>query len=301
MRFPNIVSLCLALGAASILANPCIGQTAQVDWNLAQAYQNSTHVFYGTIEKIIPEPEYKTGVMGVSVTDMIYENLPETEVIWSKAREITFQVSEPLSPTSSHHVVAYDPGPLSNVWPKVGNAAGDVFLAKPMAPSPLFEALKTGDSGLFFIRNYLGSTIPVLYHVRFGQRADRDLEILRPYLRSNGAVPIDALIERARIASEAAAAQEAAEFKVFEDEYYRILRSQDLDIRASLLNDLIQRMGFQGRWDYFEFKERTLKNHGAYLAAGAIPKGPTEGKEKLWHDISGELEKIDTIQKARRK
>jgi hypothetical protein len=45
-----------------------------------------------------------------------------------------------------------------------------------------------------------------------------------------------------------------------------------------------------------------LKAHGAYLEgaeAQSVPSGPTGGKEKLWNDISEELNKMDVIQQAR--
>jgi hypothetical protein len=97
----------------------------------------------------------------------------------------------------------------------------------------------------------------------------------------------------------ALARQEAAEFRAFEDDYYKILRIQDLDIRTSLLKDLVERMGFEGLWSYFEYKERYLKEHGTHLGDDAVPSGPDNGKEKLWHDISGELRKIEVIKQAR--
>jgi hypothetical protein len=106
-------------------------------------------------------------------------------------------------------------------------------------------------------------------------------------------------MRQAKLKAEQAAAREASEFKVFEDEYYKILRIQDLDIRVSLLNDLVARMGFEGIWDFYDFKKRSIEKMGPQMNENEIPSVPTDRKEKLWHDISGELKKIDVIRKAR--
>jgi len=268
------------------------------DWDLAKAYNASTHVFYGEVAKIIPEPNFKTGVMGVRVRDIDESELPMEALVWPKAKELSFTVVEQFKEAMPTTFAAYLPDPDLRVWTYVMNEAGDVFLAKPEAPDELLGKLKPGDRGLFFMRYYLGSTIPVIYRVRFGQSAESDLALLRAH-RAAGNRSLESMLQQARAQEAAEAAKAAAAYRVFEDEYYKILRMQDLKIRRSLLNDLIERMGFEGLWTYFEFKERYLKAQGAHVEDSVVPSGPSEGKEKLWHDVSAELNKVDVILKAR--
>ncbi|MGJ8654296.1 MAG: hypothetical protein ACSHX8_13640 [Opitutaceae bacterium] len=268
-------------------------------WDIVRMHQAATHIFYGELTKILPEPKFKTGVMGVKVQDIDAAQLPMHEIIWPKAKELTFKITEQFKGAASESLVVYRADPDPNVWTYVENETGDVFLARPDTIDPLLEKLDTRDTGLFYVRYYLGSNIPVIFRARFGQLAQDDLKLLRAYQSAGGRVSLDAIRQQDRQQQQALAEREAAEYKVFEDEYYKILRIQDLDIRTSLLNDLVARMGFEGSWNYFDFKERYTKLHGAYLEPGTIPKGPTQGKEKLWHDISGELRKIEVIKKAR--
>jgi hypothetical protein len=236
--------------------------------------------------------------MGVLVRDIDGPELEMEEIVWFKAKELTFAVSDPFKAEMSKDFVAYLPDQDRRLWAHVRNEAGDVFLAQPEAPDDLLLELNPGDSGLFFVRYYLGSTIPVVYRVRFGQPAQDDLALLQTY-RVAGNRPLESIVQEARARDEAKAQREAAEFKIFEDEYYKILRIQDLEIRRSMLNGLIERLGFEGLWTYFDFKDRYLKQRGDHLQDSSIPSGPTEGKEKLWHDASGELKKIEVILRAR--
>lgn len=275
--------------------------TASDTWDLVRAYNASTYVFYGEVVKTIPEPNFKTGVKGVhpdGIDDIDGSELPLEEIVWPKAKELSFAVSDSLKKGMSTEFVAYLPDSSMGLWTHLVNEAGDVFLAQPTVPDALLGKLRAGDRGLFFIRYYLGSTIPVVYQVRFGQLAKGDLNLLQAYRAASGQ-PLERIVKEARARKEAAARRDAAEFKVFEDEYYKILRLQDLEIRRSMLHDLIERMGFTGLWDYFEYKQRYLEQYGAHVQANDIPRGPTEGKEKLWHDISGELKKIKVMLKAR--
>lgn len=268
-------------------------------WDIVRMHQSSTHIFYGELSKSLPEPKFKTGVMGVKVQDADLAELPMQEIIWPNAKELSFKITEQFKGPASENFIAYQADPDPSVWTYVENEVGDVFLARPDAIDPLLQKLHPGDTALFYVRYYLGSNIPVIFRVRFGQLASEDLALLRAHQSAGGRVPLDAIRQQVRQQQQALVEREVAEFKVFEDEYYKILRIQDLDIRTSLLNDLVTRMGFEGQWNYFDFKERYTKLHGAYLEASAIPKGPTQGKEKLWHDISGELRKIEVIKKAR--
>ncbi|CAA6678716.1 MULTISPECIES: hypothetical protein [unclassified Lentimonas] len=270
-------------------------------WDLVRTYNASTHVFYGELTKVIPEPLYQTGVMGVHFQDIAYGDMPLQQLIWEKGKHLTFSVDESFKGQMPGSFVAYRSDHDLNLWTYVKNDAGDVFLSPQVALDPLVQNVQANDRALFFVRYYLGSNIPVLYHVRVGQRAADDLELLRAQ-KAAGNVSLDMIVEQAQMQQRAIEAREAAEFKVFEDEYYKILRIKDLQIRRSLFNDLIVRMGFEGRWSYYDFKERYLEAHGAYLEgseAQAVPSGPTGGKEKLWNDISQELNKMDVIQKAR--
>jgi hypothetical protein len=280
-----------------------IGPAAQANtlpdtWDLVRAYNASTYVFYGEIVKTLPERDFKTGVKGVHPDEIDGSELPLEEIVWPKAKELSFAVSDALKDGMPTQFVAYLADPSMGLWTHLVNETGDVFLAKPQAPDVLLLKLRAGDKGLFFIRHYLGSTIPVVYQVRYGQLAQDDLKLLQAY-RAASNQSLESIVKEALAREEAAARQDAAEFKVFEDEYYKILRFQDLEIRRSMLNDLIERMGFTGLWDYFEYKQRYLQQFGAHVQANDIPRGPTEGKKKLWHDISGELKKIEVMLKAR--
>ena len=269
------------------------------DWDLVQAYQSSSHIFYGELQKSLPERNFKTGLMGVNLQEISDGELPTRALVWPKAKEFTFSVSERFKGSGADLFVAYLPDPNLKVWTYIETAAGDVFLARPEAINPHFAKLQSGDPGLFFIRTFSGSKIPVLYRARFGQRALDDIALLRPHKAAAGAISLQTIQANARLQQQAEALREAAAFKIFEDEYYKILRIQDLDIRVSLLNDLVVRLGYQGRWTYYAYKERYMRLQGAYLESGTPPPGPTEGREKIWHDISGELDKIEVIQQAR--
>ena len=270
-------------------------------WDLVRVFNASTHVFYGEVSKVIPEPLFQTGVMGVHVQDLGRDEFPLQELVWPQGKQLTFTVDECFKGPIADSFESYRSDQDLNLWTYVENDAGDVFLSPPDPLDPLLLDLAQTDRGLFFVRYYLGSNIPVLYHVRLGQRAADDLELLRAQ-KAAGTVSLEVICKQAQMRQLELEKREAAEFKVFEDEYYKILRIKDLQIRSSLLNDLIVRMGFEGRWSYYDFKERYLKAHGAYLEgaeAQVVPSGPTGGKEKLWNDVSQELNKIEVIQKAR--
>jgi hypothetical protein len=236
--------------------------------------------------------------MGVQIDEIDDEPLPLEPIVWAKAKELSFSVEDAFKVTPPESLAVYLPDPDPNIWTHVETTAGDVFLVKPRPLEALLAKLQPGDRGLFFIRTYPGSDIPVIYKARLGQQSLDDLAKLRTN-RANPNISIAQIVAQAEAQRAALARQEAAEFRALEDDYYKILRIQDLDIRASLLNDLIERMGFEGHWSYFEFKDRYLKEHGAHIGDDAVPSGPSEGKEKLWHDISGELRKIEVIKKAR--
>ncbi len=269
------------------------------EWNLAQAYSASSHVFYGELSKIIPEPDFKTGMLGVHIKEINQDELNLEAIVWPKAKEFTFTVGESFKQAAPSSFAVYLADPHEDIWTHVENATGDVFLAKPQTPSPLLAKLNPGDQGLYFVRYYVGSNLPVLYRVRLGRNAENDLVLLRAHRAAGNDVSIYEILRQAEALKAAIAKREAEEFKVFEDDYYKILRIQELEIRASLLNDLIERMDFEGLWTYYEFKERYLKQHGSHIGDSAVPSRPADGKEKLWHDISGELIKIEAIQKAR--
>ncbi|MFQ3240895.1 MAG: hypothetical protein ACI9JZ_000577 [Lentimonas sp.] len=269
--------------------------------DLVRAYNASTHVFSGELAKVIPEPLFRPGVMGVHFQDIAYDDMLLQELIWAEGKHLTFSVDESFKGQVPSPFVAYRSDHDLNLWTYVKNDAGDVFLSPQVALDPLVLKVLPGDRALFFVRYYLGSSIPVLYRVRVGQGAADDLELLRAQ-QAAGNVSLEGIVKRAQVRQLELEAREAAEFRLFEDEYYKILRVKDLQIRSSLFNDLIVRMGFEGRWSYYDFKERYLKAHGAYLEgaeAQSVPSGPTGGKEKLWNDISEELNKMDVIQKAR--
>jgi hypothetical protein len=271
------------------------------EWDLVQAYQAATHVFYGEVVKIIPEPKFETGVMGVRLRDIDDDlELPLEALFWEQAKELTFSVEAQFKAATPASFAAFLPDPDLRLWTHVMSATGDIFLAEPTPPEASLLKLEPGDRALFFVRNYVGSNISVLYKARFGMRAEKDLALLQAY-QASGQDSLESIVHQAKADQQALAEREAAAFLVFEDEYYKILSIQELEIRRSLLNDLVERMGYIGLWNYFDFKERYLKQHGADITGSMIPRGPTEGHEKLWHDISGELNKIEVILQARSK
>lgn len=270
-------------------------------WDLVRVFNASTHVFYGEVSKVIPEPLFRTGVMGVHVQDVGRSELPLQELVWPQAKHITFSVEESFKGRVSDTFEAYRSDQDLNLWTYVENDVGDVFLSPPVVQGPLLLKLAQTDRGLFFVRYYLGSNIPVLYRLQFGQRAEDDLELLRAH-RAAGAISLERILKQRQQQQQLQAQRDAAAFKVFEDEYYKILRIRELDIRRSLLEDLVVRMGFEGRWSYYDFKERYLKSYGAYFEEGeqqVVPSEPIDDKEKLWKMASEELGKIDVILKAR--
>ena len=295
---------CLILACfLALLLCPSAKAQSQVEdtWDLVCVFNASTHVFYGEVLKVIPEPLFPTGVMGVHAEDIGRSELPRQELLWPEGKQFTFSVEEvfkgPVGKTFECYRSDQDP----SLWTYIENDAGDVFLSPPVALDPLLLELDQTTRGLFFVRYYIGSNIPVLYRVRFGQRAEGDLALLRTH-QAAGAVSLEQVLKQHHRQQQLQAAQDAAEFKVFEDEYYKMLRIRELEIRRSLLEDLVTRMGFEGRWDYFDFKERYLKSFGAYLEGGeqqTVPSEPTDQKEKLWKSISDELSKIEVILAAR--
>lgn len=274
---------------------------ADDDWDLLRVMNASTHVFHGEVLRVVPEPLFRTGVMGVHVQDLARAPLPLQKLIWAEGKQFTFTVLEDFKGPMGATFESYRSDHDLNLWTYVENAAGDVFLSPPVALEPLLMNLEQTDRGLFFVRYYLGSNIPVLYRARFGQRAEDDLELLRAQQASNG-VPLARIIEQRERAAALQAEQAAAAFKVFEDEYYKMLRIRELDIRSSLLQDLIVRMGFEGRWEYYAFKARYEEQYGTYVQPGEnceVPSEPTDALEKLWKMASEELSKIEVILKAR--
>ena len=269
------------------------------DMELVAKFQASTHVFYGTVVRILPERNYETGLMGVYLKEVNRTELTLEPITWGNAKAFSFEVKENYKVPLKAGTEAMLPDQDPDIWTHVEDALGDAFLAQPPRPDVLLLSMQPGDAGLFFIRYQVGSTTPLLYRAEIGKQAGASRRLLQRYM-ANPNLSLTQVVEQARMEKDAAAAREAAAFKVFEDEYYKILRGRDLEIRRSLLKDLIVRMGFEGRWEYYDFKERYLREHGEHLSDSEIPSGPTEGREKLWHDISGELEKIDVILKARR-
>ena len=226
--------------------------------------------------------------------------LPLQELIWEQGTHFTLTVIEGFKGISAEQFECYRSDQAPDLWTYLENAAGDVFLSPPVALDPLLLDLSQTNRGLFFIRNYLGSTIPVLYHVRMGQRAEDDRALLRIH-QSAGDIPLEQILQQYRRQLAIEAEQAAVAFKVFEDEYYQIIRTRELAIRRSLLEDLVVRMGYDGRWSYYAFKERYIAQHGAYLAAEELPSVSSDQTEILWKMASEELAKIDVILQARAK
>ena len=288
-----IISLLPNLGAESQLQ-------ANNTWDLARVFNSSTAVFYGEVLRTVPEPLFRTGVSGVHVQDIRPAELPLQELIWEQGTHFTLTVIEGFKGISAEQFECYRSDQAPDLWTYLENAAGDVFLSPPVALDPLLLDLSQTNRGLFFIRDYLGSTIPVLYRVRMGQRAEDDRALLRIH-QSAGDIPLEQILQQYRRQLAIEAEQAAAAFKVFEDEYYQIIRTRELAIRRSLLEDLVVRMGYDGRWSYYAFKERYIAQHGAYLAAEELPSVSSDQTEILWKMASEELAKIDVILQARAK
>jgi len=288
-----IISLLPNLGAESQLQ-------ANNTWDLARVFNSSTAVFYGEVLRTVPEPLFRTGVSGVHVQDIRPAELPLQELIWEQGTHFTLTVIEGFKGISAEQFECYRSDQAPDLWTYLENAAGDVFLSPPVALDPLLLNLSQTNRGLFFIRNYLGSTIPVLYRVRMGQRAEDDRALLRIH-QSAGDIPLEQILQQYRRQLAIEAEQTAVAFKVFEDEYYQIIRTRELAIRRSLLEDLVVRMGYDGRWSYYAFKERYIAQHGAYLAAEELPSVSSDQTEILWKMASEELAKIDVILQARAK
>ena len=288
-----IISLLPNLGAESQLQ-------ANNTWDLARVFNSSTAVFYGEVLRTVPEPLFRTGVSGVHVQDIRPAELPLQELIWEQGTHFTLTVIEGFKGISAEQFECYRSDQAPDLWTYLENAAGDVFLSPPVALDPLLLDLSQTNRGLFFIRDYLGSTIPVLYHVRMGQRAEDDRALLRIH-QSAGDIPLEQILQQYRRQLAIEAEQAAVAFKVFEDEYYQIIRTRELAIRRSLLEDLVVRMGYDGRWSYYAFKERYIAQHGAYLAAEELPSVSSDQTEILWKMASEELAKIDVILQARAK
>lgn len=288
-----IISLLPNLGAESQLQ-------ANNTWDLARVFNSSTAVFYGEVLRTVPEPLFRTGVSGVHVQDIRPAELPLQELIWEQGTHFTLTVIEGFKGISAEQFECYRSDQAPDLWTYLENAAGDVFLSPPVALDPLLLDLSQTNRGLFFIRNYLGSTIPVLYRVRMGQRAEDDRALLRIH-QSAGDIPLEQILQQYRRQLAIEAEQAAVAFKVFEDEYYQIIRTRELAIRRSLLEDLVVRMGYDGRWSYYAFKERYIAQHGPYLAAEELPSVSSDQTEILWKMASEELAKIDVILQARAK
>ena len=286
----------------SLLPNLGAGSQLQADdtWDLARVFNSSTAVFYGEVLRTVPEPLFRTGVSGVHVQDIRPAELPLQELIWEQGTHFTLTVIEGFKGISAEQFECYRSDQAPDLWTYLENAAGDVFLSPPVALDPLLLNLTQTNRGLFFIRDYLGSTIPVLYRVRMGQRAEDDIGLLRIH-QSAGDIPLEQILQQYRRQLAIEAEQAAAAFKVFEDEYYQIIRTRELAIRRSLLEDLVVRMGYDGRWSYYAFKERYIAQHGAYLTEGEMPSIPLDQTEILWKMASEELAKIDVILQARAK
>ena len=274
---------------------------AEDTWDLVRVFNASTHVFYGEVLRVVPEPAFNSGVLGVHVQDLGRDELPTQELRWAEGKHVTFTVTQSFKGQMGDSFECYRSDQDLNLWTYVENDAGDVFLSPPVALEPLLLKLSQTDRGLFFVRYYLGSNIPVLYGARFGQRAEDDLELLRAH-QTAGGVSLERVLQQRQMQQELQTQQDAAAFKVFEDEYYKMLRIRELELRRSLLEDLVARMGYEGRWSYYGFKARYLKRYGAYIEEGepqAVPSEPIDDKGKLWKAVSEELDKIDLILKAR--
>jgi hypothetical protein len=268
-------------------------------WDLVQTYQASNYVFYGEVSKIIPEPRFKTGLMGVRLRDIdAGQELPLEPIIWQHAKEYTFAVKDSFKAPASESFAAYLADPDLQIWTHIENDQGDVFLAQAQAPDLPLDSLHPGDTALIFIRAYLGSSIPVIYRARVEIDAQEDLKLLRLH-QSNPNISLETIVRQVQANEALRAQQELVTVREFEDEYYKILRIKDLEIRRSLLTDLVERMGYTGLWNYFDYKERYRQRHGEHIKDNAIPDLADGGREKLWQNISGELKKIEFILKAR--
>lgn len=290
------IFLLLVIGS-SLGAQPI--ETKPEEFDLVATYQASAHIFYGEISKVLPENRFKSGQQGLYIENIDLRDIRLRPITWPKAKVFSFKVEENFKSPLNEDIEVYLPEPNPDIWIYIENDIGDVFLAKPFETEAHLKNLYPGDKGLFFTRYQAGSNLPILYKFQVGKLARESMALLQANT-SNPNVSLEQVVQHMRMQKQLIAEQEAAEFKVFEDEYYKILRIRELDIRRSLLEDLIVKMGFEGRWDYFEYKERYIQEHGAQVSEKDIPSGPSDGKEKLWHDASAELEKIEVIQKARR-
>ena len=184
---------------------------AEDAWDLVRTYNASTQVFYGELTKVIPEPLYRTGVMGVHFQDIAYEEMPLQELIWAEGKHLTFSVDESFRGRVPSPFEAYRSDHDLNLWTYVENDAGDVFLSPQVALDPLVQKVQAGDRALFFVRYYLGSNIPVLYRVRVGQRAADDLELLRAQ-KAAGNMSLEGIVKQAQLRQLELEKREAAEF-----------------------------------------------------------------------------------------
>ena len=155
-------------------------------WDLVRVFNASTHIFYGEVTKIVPERTFRTGVMAVAVQDLGREELPVQEIFWAEGKCITFSVQEAFKGPVIESFECYQSDQDARLWTYVENDAGDIFLSPPVVLDPLLLKLDQTDRGLFFVRYYLGSNIPVLYHARFGKWAEDDLALLRRHQAAGG-------------------------------------------------------------------------------------------------------------------
>jgi hypothetical protein len=294
-----VLVCCLILQWCSI----AVAQSKEAEaWDLVRVFNASTHVFYGEVIKIVPENDFRTGVMGVAVEDLRAGDLPVQEIVWASGKAVTFSVEDSFKGPEMEVFECYRSDQDAKVWTYVQNDVGDVFLSPPVPLGPELLHLEQTTTGLFFVRYYLGSNLPVIYRVRLGQGALDDLALLRRFEAEGGAASLAQIWQAQQDELQLLAAREAAETQIFEDEYYKILRIRDLEIRRSLLDDLVVRMGYEGRWSFYDFKERYLAGVGEYVDGREqqlIPSEPPNPKEKLWKMVSEELNKIDVILKAR--
>jgi len=161
------------------------------------------------------------------------------EIFWAEGKCITFSVQEAFKGPVMESFECYRSDQEASLWTYVKNDAGDIFLSPPVVLNPLLLKLDQTDRGLFFVRYYLGSNIPVLYHARFGKWAEDDLAILRTH-QAAGGESFESVWQEQQRQQQLQAAQEAVEFKMFEDDYYKILRIREFEIRRSLLADLVK-------------------------------------------------------------